>query len=158
MAAEGAADAEQSAPFQPQLNFSTYSREPPPAAVADKPEQPDDQKLLDAEAPPSSKGRRYAPHMPCFVCRRLARWPLVAHRRAFCETILLWTTLECTASLMLTGITQVDGLYCIMPCALQPAVYLLTICPSCTDGHSCCYQLLSTLCAAGFRSSRSQSW
>ncbi len=64
VAAEDAAVAEQSAPFQPQLNFSTYSRAPPPApppaAVADKPEQPDDQKLLDAEAPPSSKGRRYA--------------------------------------------------------------------------------------------------
>ncbi len=52
-AVEGAAGAETSAPFQPQLNFSSYSRSP--AAVVEK---PDDTKLIDAEEPSHSKGRR----------------------------------------------------------------------------------------------------
>ena len=67
-AAEGAAGAEHSAPFQPQLNFSSYSRAP--AAVVDK---PDDTKLLEAEAeaPTGGKGRRYATHRPTVVLHAL---------------------------------------------------------------------------------------
>ena len=51
----GAAGTETSAPFQPQLNFSSYSRSPAP--VADK---PDDTKLIDGveEEPSAGKGRR----------------------------------------------------------------------------------------------------
>ena len=136
-AAEGAAGAEQSAPFQPQLNFSSYSRAPPPAAVADKPEQPDDQKLLDAEAPPSSKGRRYAPHTSCVISLSLSRLPVATQQISSCShasrTALMHSTLSYCWHPACMCMVRAAPLLCIA-CA--------DVCCSCTDrlsrSQSCC--------------------